>query len=231
MRPFSQILRSAKPVTSFARPEPSDPPPAPCSSRRARQFFRSPATARAVESSFGHPPSSILHWPASPLARLPSRGDDLKTVGTAQATAYVGKQAVVTGAVAQVSFPPGLAFRTLDKPCTDSPFTGVICGSANQSVREPARAQGQARRHQRRGFGIQRHTPDRTHHQGPTHHAQCHQVSRHFSAPANRTDADAAIIAFPNSAKCCDTVATDTVRFRASSCVICLPARNLKKCI
>ncbi len=66
MRPFSQILHSTKPITSFARPEPSDPPPAPCSSRRASQFFRSPATARAVESSFGHPPSSILHWPAFP---------------------------------------------------------------------------------------------------------------------------------------------------------------------
>jgi DNA/RNA endonuclease YhcR with UshA esterase domain len=48
------------------------------------------------------------------------------TIGSAQATNWIGKQVVVTGVVAQVSSRPGLTFLNFDKRYPNSPFTAII---------------------------------------------------------------------------------------------------------
>jgi hypothetical protein len=59
-----------------------------------------------------------------------SRADDTNavsaTVGTAQAAKWIGKQVVVTGVVAQVSFRPGLVFLNFDKAYPSNAFTAII---------------------------------------------------------------------------------------------------------
>ncbi len=63
-------------------------------------------------------------------AAVQSRADETNapapTVGTKQAADYIGKQATVTGVVAQVSFRPGLAFLNFDKAYPNNSFTAII---------------------------------------------------------------------------------------------------------
>ncbi len=64
------------------------------------------------------------------VASLDSRADDTNavppTIGSAQATNWIGKQVVVTGVVAQVSSRPTVTFLNFDKRYPDSPFTAII---------------------------------------------------------------------------------------------------------
>jgi DNA/RNA endonuclease YhcR with UshA esterase domain len=64
------------------------------------------------------------------VAALPGRADDTNavsaTIGAAQAAKWIGKQVVVTGVVAQVSFQPGLVFLNFDKAYPNNAFTAVI---------------------------------------------------------------------------------------------------------
>ena len=64
------------------------------------------------------------------VAPLDSRADDTNavspTIGSTQATNWIGKQVVVTGVVAQVSFRPTLTFLNFDKRYPSNLFTAVI---------------------------------------------------------------------------------------------------------
>ncbi len=59
-----------------------------------------------------------------------SRADETNavsaTIGTAQAAKCIGKQVVVTGVVAQVSFRPSLVFLNFDKAYPSNVFTAII---------------------------------------------------------------------------------------------------------
>jgi DNA/RNA endonuclease YhcR with UshA esterase domain len=63
-------------------------------------------------------------------ASLDSRADDTNAappaIGSAQAADWIGKQAVVTGLVAQVSFRPTMTFLNFDKRYPSNLFTAVI---------------------------------------------------------------------------------------------------------
>ncbi|MGD0258687.1 MAG: hypothetical protein ABSD29_02555 [Verrucomicrobiota bacterium] len=48
------------------------------------------------------------------------------TVGTAQASAYIGKEVTVTGVVAQVSVRPNLTYLNFDKRYPSNLFTAII---------------------------------------------------------------------------------------------------------
>jgi len=66
------------------------------------------------------------------LAFAPSEGwaDDTNslppTIGATQATQWIGKQVIVTGVVAQVSFRPSLVFLNFDKAYPRNLFTAII---------------------------------------------------------------------------------------------------------
>ena len=64
------------------------------------------------------------------VAAVGSRADDTNsvaaTIGTAQAAKWIGKQVVVTGVVAQVSFRPSLVFLNFDKAYPSNLFTAII---------------------------------------------------------------------------------------------------------
>ena len=64
------------------------------------------------------------------VAPLEGRADDANaappTIGSSQATNWIGKQVVVTGIVAQVSFRPTLTFLNFDKRYPNNLFTAVI---------------------------------------------------------------------------------------------------------
>ena len=64
------------------------------------------------------------------FAATDCRGDDTNavaaTIGTAEAAKWVGKQVVVTGVVAQVSFRPSLVFLNFDKAYPSNRFTAII---------------------------------------------------------------------------------------------------------
>jgi DNA/RNA endonuclease YhcR with UshA esterase domain len=63
-------------------------------------------------------------------AAVVSRADDTNaipaTIGSAQASNWIGKQVVVTGVVAQVSIRPSLTFLNFDKSFPSNLFTAVI---------------------------------------------------------------------------------------------------------
>jgi len=64
------------------------------------------------------------------VGAIGSRADDTNaappTIGSAQVTNWIGKQVVVTGVVAQVSFRPTLTFLNFDKRYPSNLFTAVI---------------------------------------------------------------------------------------------------------
>ena len=61
------------------------------------------------------------------------------TIGTAQASDYIGKQVTVTGIVAQVSIRPSLIFLYFDKPYPENPFTAIVRNShTNEFEKLPA---------------------------------------------------------------------------------------------
>ena len=64
------------------------------------------------------------------VAAIGSRADDTNaaspTIGSAQVTNWIGRQVVVTGVVAQVSFRPTLTFLNFDKRYPSNLFTAVI---------------------------------------------------------------------------------------------------------
>jgi hypothetical protein len=66
-----------------------------------------------------------LAFPASDC-----RADDTNAaptiIGSAQAAKWIGKQAVVTGVVAQVSFRPSLVFLNFDRAFPSNLFTAII---------------------------------------------------------------------------------------------------------
>ena len=71
------------------------------------------------------------------------RADETNTtaiiIGAAQAKAYIGKQVIVTGTVAQVSIRPSLIFLNFEKPYPDNPFTAIIRSShTNEFEKLPA---------------------------------------------------------------------------------------------
>ena len=64
------------------------------------------------------------------FAASEGRADDTNsvpdTIGTAQAAKWIGKQVVVTGVVAQVSFRPSLVLLNFDKAYPSNLFTAII---------------------------------------------------------------------------------------------------------
>ena len=64
------------------------------------------------------------------VGAIGSRADDTNaaptTIGSAQVTNWIGKQVMVTGVVAQVSFRPTLTFLNFDKRYPSNLFTAVI---------------------------------------------------------------------------------------------------------
>ena len=66
------------------------------------------------------------------ITAIEARADDtnsiLPTIGAAQAAGFIGKQAVVTGVVAQVSSKASFTFLNFDKRYPSNLFTAVIRG-------------------------------------------------------------------------------------------------------
>jgi hypothetical protein len=64
------------------------------------------------------------------VTAIESRADEtntvLITIGSAEAAKWIGKQAVVTGVVAQVSLRPSLVFLNFDKAYPSNLFTAII---------------------------------------------------------------------------------------------------------
>ncbi len=66
------------------------------------------------------------------------------TIGTAQAAQWIGKQAVVTGVVAQVSFRPSLVFLNFDKAYPRNLFTAIIRSRSTNEFENLPALQGKA---------------------------------------------------------------------------------------
>lgn len=66
------------------------------------------------------------------------------TIGSAQATNWIGKQVVVTGVVAQVSSRPGLTFLNFDKRYPNSPFTAIIRARYTNEFEDVSALQGKS---------------------------------------------------------------------------------------
>lgn len=81
-------------------------------------------------------------------AAFDSRADDTNaappTIGAAQATNWIGKQVVVTGIVAQVSFRPTLTFLNFDKRYPSNLFTAVIRGRYTNEFENVSALRGKA---------------------------------------------------------------------------------------
>jgi DNA/RNA endonuclease YhcR with UshA esterase domain len=64
------------------------------------------------------------------VAAIESRADDTNvvaaTIGSAQATNWIGKQVIVTGVVAQVRIRPSLTFLNFDKAFPSNLFTVIV---------------------------------------------------------------------------------------------------------
>ncbi len=64
------------------------------------------------------------------LMNVECRADDTNavaaTIGTAEASKWIGKQVVVTGVVAQVSVRPSLVFLNFDKAYPSNLFTAIV---------------------------------------------------------------------------------------------------------
>jgi DNA/RNA endonuclease YhcR with UshA esterase domain len=64
------------------------------------------------------------------LMAAESRADDTNavaaTIGSAEASKWIGKQVIVTGVVAQVSLRPSLVFLNFDKAYPNNIFTAIV---------------------------------------------------------------------------------------------------------
>jgi hypothetical protein len=72
------------------------------------------------------------------LTAVASRADEMNTVlfpiGSAEAAKWIGKQVVVTGAVAQVSVRPSLVFLNIDKAYSSNRFAAIIRNKNNNEI-------------------------------------------------------------------------------------------------
>lgn len=64
------------------------------------------------------------------FSAVESRAEDTNavaaTIGSAEASKWIGKQVIVTGVVAQVSSRPSITFLNFDKRYPESPFAAII---------------------------------------------------------------------------------------------------------
>ncbi len=81
-------------------------------------------------------------------AAIQSRADETNaiplTIGTAQASACIGKQVTVTGVVAQVSARPSLTFLNFDQPYPSNRFTAIIRSSHTNGFENLSALKGKA---------------------------------------------------------------------------------------